>query len=295
MTNETKKKITVPDILSRKESGPKITTLTAYDFTFARLIDEAGIDMILIGDSLSSVMQGNSNTLPVTLDEMIYHSKCVTAGVVNALTIADMPFMSYQVSKEKALESAGRLIKESGVSAVKLEGGIPVADTIRHIVDIDIPVMGHVGLTPQSYHRMGGHKVQGRQTSKDDLKAGTYKRILNDALAVEKAGAFAVVIECVPEDLAKEITQTLSIPTIGIGAGKYCDGQVLVMHDFLGLEDRRKPKFIKRYADLAEQVRKATGEYIKEVQESTYPDDEHTFKQGEQSKTKKIKSNLQLV
>jgi 3-methyl-2-oxobutanoate hydroxymethyltransferase len=289
-----RKSITVPDILSRKNSKEKISVVTAYDFTFARLFEEAGIDIILIGDSLSSVIQGNSNTLPVTLEQVIYHSKCVTAALKRSLSIADMPFMSYQPSKEKALEAAGRLLKEGGVSAVKLEGGIPVVEIIEHIVSFDIPVMGHVGLTPQSYHRMGGHKVQGKSHDNESLKAGTFERILQDALAVEKAGAFALVIECVPAELAEEITAKVSIPTIGIGAGRNCDGQVLVMHDLLGLEDRKQPKFVKRYADLAGQVRDAAEKYIDDVKNSVFPADEHTFDDHSISKTG-IKTKLKLV
>lgn len=295
MNNEKKpKRVTVPEILARKQSKQKITTITAYDYTFARLLDEAGIDVILIGDSLSSVIQGHSNTLPVTVDEIIYHSKCVTAGVERAFCLADMPFLSYQLSKEKAVEAAGRLLKEGGVSAVKLEGGVQVAETIRHITGFDIPVMGHVGLTPQSYHRMGGHKVQGRNHDQDQ-KAGSYEKVLKDAIAVEEAGAFALVIECVPDDLAAEITRTLRIPTIGIGAGKDCDGQVLVMHDMLGLEDRRKPKFVKRYADLGALVKQATEQYIKDVQESIYPGEEHTFKEEAPDKSLHVKTKLTLV
>lgn len=272
-----RKKITVPEIAARKGQPSKITALTAYDFTFARLIDEAGVDIILVGDSLAGVIQGHSNTLPATIDEVVYHTKCVARGVKNSLVVADLPFLSYQVSREKAIESAGRLLKEGGAAAVKLEGGIHMAETINAIVNVDIPVMGHVGLTPQSYHRMGGHKVQGRGANNETTKAGTYKRVIMDAQAVESAGAFAVVIECVPAELAAEITAAVNIPTIGIGAGKDCDGQILVMHDLLGLEDRRKPKFVKHYLELAGMIKSAVGSYVEEVNSGQYPAPEHSF------------------
>ena len=299
MTDELKK-ITVPDIFNRKplknNSDKKISVLTAYDFTLARLVDEAGIDIVLVGDSLACVVQGLETTLPVTLEEAIYHSRCVSRAVKRALLVADMPFLSYQLGKEKALEAAGRLLKEGGVSAVKLEGGLQIAETIEHIVSFDIPVMGHVGLTPQSYHRMGGHKVQGRKHDKQSLKAGTYERILQDALAVEKAGAFGLFIECVPQDLAKEISENVSIPTIGIGAGPHCDGQVLVLHDMLGLEDRRNPKFVKRYANLADNIKKSVASFIDEVQRDIYPAPEHSFNGDTSSRMKKSGGNkLQLV
>lgn len=292
-----KRKITVPEIFSRKSSKDNkfkpISAITAYDFTFARLIDETEIDIILIGDSLASVIQGQPNTLPVTLEEMIYHAKCVCKAVGRALTVADMPFLSYQISKERALEGAGRLLKETGVASVKLEGGINIADTIEHLVKFDIPVMGHVGLTPQSYHRMGGHRVQGRLHDSENQSAGSYERLIEDALAVEKAGAFALVVECVPVDLAREITDKVSIPTIGIGAGSSCDGQILVMHDLLGLEDRKKPKFVKNYANMASLVKDSISQYVQEVQSHTYPSAEHSFEPELTEKNKKQK--LQLV
>ena len=297
-TNDT---ITVPKILSRKASqdiqAKPISAITAYDYTFARLIDNAGVDIILVGDSLASVIQGYENTLPVSLDEMIYHCKCVKRGATRSLVVADLPFLSYQISPEEALRSAGRLIKESGVSAVKLEGGVAFKDTIRKIVDCDIPVMGHVGLTPQSYHRMGGHKLQGREHAsegKSKVSAGTYEKILEDALAAEDAGVFALVVEGVPEELGQKITASVSIPTIGIGAGRYCDGQILVMHDLLGLENRRQPKFVKKYASMAEDVQNAVKSYVAEVQSGAFPGENHVY-QASPTNGKKAKSNLRLM
>lgn len=294
--------VTVPQIQSRKlENGSEkdaISALTAYDFTMARLIDEAGIDIVLVGDSLGSVIQGHDTTLPVTLDEIIYHSRCVRKGVQRALVVADMPFLSYQISKEEALRSAGRLIKEAGVSAVKLEGGVQFSETIKALVQCEIPVMGHVGLTPQSYHRMGGHKVQGRkhsQSKDSSIPDGSYERVLADAKAVCEAGAFSLVIEGVPEALAKEITESVSIPTIGIGAGRFCDGQILVIHDLLGLENRRKPKFVKRYANMGEEVKKAVSEFRTEVSNGTYPEIEQVFEPMSESEKKKAKANLKLM
>lgn len=262
---------TILDIAVMKQQQEKITVLTAYDYPFARLIDMAGIDMILVGDSVGSVFSGYDNTLPVTMDEMIYHTRAVVRGCQQALIITDMPFMSYQVSIAEARVNAGRLIKEAGAQAVKLEGGVNMAETIRAIVDIDIPVVGHIGLTPQSIHRMGGFKVQGRQ----DEQA---RQIIADAKAVEQAGAFAVVLEGIPSDLAKEVTEALDIPTIGIGAGVDCDGQVLVIHDILGLCDKYSPKFVKRFADISETISQGISEYISEVKGGDFPGPEHSFK-----------------
>lgn len=259
---------TVPSILDRKHSKSKISCLTAYDYSMARILDLAGIDVLLVGDSLASTVQGHKNTLPVTLEEMIYHCRCVVRGVDRALVVGDMPFMSYQISPEKARESAGRIMKEGGVGAVKLEGGIVMAETISSIVAIDIPVMGHVGLTPQSYHRMGGHKLQGNQSG--DF-VGSRDRILADAIAVQDAGAFAVVLEGIPIELAQEITQKLSIPTIGIGAGPFCDGQILVTHDLLGMDPEFSPRFVKKYADLAEAITGAVKQYSFEVSSGEFP------------------------
>lgn len=262
--------ITIPEIVSRKQ-GEKITVLTAYDYTFARLIDSAGVDVILVGDSLGSIVSGYSNTLPVTMDEMVYHTRAVRRGVEKALLVADMPFMSYQVDAAEARRNAGRLVKEGGAQAVKLEGGEQIADTLRSIVAMDVPVMGHVGLTPQSVHRMGGFKVQGKEAEQAE-------RILADAHAVADAGAFALVLECVPATLAKRITEEVAIPTIGIGAGVDCDGQVLVIHDILGLCEKYSPKFVKRFADVGDTVRSGIADYIREVQEGTFPASEHSFK-----------------
>ena len=241
----TKDKVRVTDLAQMKAERTPIAMLTAYDFPFARIFDAAGVDVLLVGDSLGMVVQGADSTLAVTLDEVIYHARMVARARQRALVVADLPFLTYQVSVEKALANSGRLIKEGGAEAVKLEGGITMAETIRHIVDIDIPVMGHIGLTPQSIHRMGGHRVQGRKSGQ---AAGCRERLLEDAAAVEHAGAFALVLEGIPAELAKEITERASIPTIGIGAGIECDGQVLVMHDVLGLSESFLPRFAKPYA-----------------------------------------------
>ncbi len=268
------RKVTVPDLQRMKEAGTKITALTAYDFPFAQIVDQAGVDVILVGDTLGMVVQGLDTTLPVTLDEVIYHCRMVARGRKRALLVGDMPFLSYKVSREDALRNAGRLIKEGACEAVKLEGGIPMADTIRALTAVDIPVMAHIGLTPQSVHRMGGHKVQGRRRGRGP---GQRERVLADALAVEEAGAFAVVLEGIPLDLAEEITLRLTIPTIGIGAGVHCDGQILVLHDLLGLFDRFTPKFVKRYAEIGRAATDAIGEYVREVHTGTFPDDAHSF------------------
>lgn len=261
------KPVTVPDVLAAKQQGRKLTMLTAYDATMARLLDEAGVDSILVGDSLGMVIQGQPDSLSVTLDEMIYHTRMVARGARRALIVADMPFMTYQLSPTQALENAGRLIKEAGAHAVKLEGGQRSADAIKAIADVDIPIIGHVGLTPQSVRRLGGFRVQ-----RDE------EQIIEDALAVEKAGAFAIVIECVPEALGKRLTEMLSIPTIGIGAGPDCDGQVLVSHDILGLFGDFRPRFVKRYADLGEQIKQHVTEYCQEVREGKFPTQEHAFR-----------------
>ncbi|HYB99276.1 MAG TPA: 3-methyl-2-oxobutanoate hydroxymethyltransferase [Candidatus Limnocylindrales bacterium] len=266
-------KVTVPAILAAKGER-KLAMVTAYDFTFARLADRAGADLLLVGDSLGMVMQGCENTLSVTMDEMVYHTCMVARGHRRALVVGDMPFLSYQVSVADAVANAGRLIKEGGAEAVKLEGGVHVAETVARIAAMDIPVMGHIGLTPQSVHRMGGHKVQGRKPGRE---AGGRERLLEDALALEDAGAFAVVIEGVPADLAAEITAELTIPTIGIGAGVHCDGQVLVLHDVLGLEDRLAPKFVKRYAELGSAAVDAMAQYVDEVRAAQFPTPAHSF------------------
>lgn len=265
------KRRTILDIARMKEQGEKISVLTAYDYPFATLMDNAGIDMILVGDSVGSVFSGYDNTLPVTMDEMVYHTRAVARGCRQALIIADLPFLSYQVDIRDARLNAGRLIKDGGAQAVKLEGGEHMAETIKAIVDMDIPVCGHIGLTPQSVHRMGGFKVQGRQEEQ-------MRKIIADAKAVEEAGAYAVVLEAIPADLATEISSQLTIPTIGIGAGPGCDGQVLVIHDILGLCDKYSPKFVKRFADVHDTISKGIEQYIAEVKEGQFPGPEHSFK-----------------
>lgn len=264
-------KITVPHILKMKQRGERITCLTAYDYSFARILDEAGVEMLLVGDSLGCVVQGGANTLAVTMDEMIYHTRLVARGRKRALVIGDMPFMSYQTGKDEALRNAGRFFKEAGAEAIKLEGGVAVQDSIRAIVDAGMPVMGHIGLTPQSVHQFGGYKVQGRESERRDA-------LSRDAVAVQQAGAFAVVLEGIPQDLAGEITERLTIPTIGIGAGMQCDGQVLVIHDMLGLFDDFVPKFVKRYADVKQTMLGAVKEFVGEVKERKFPAAEHSFK-----------------
>lgn len=267
------RKVTVPDILKRKGGDP-IVALTAYDFPFGRIADQAGVDVILVGDSLGMVVQGMDTTLPVTMDEIVYHSRMLARARQRALLVADLPFLSYQVSTREAIANAGRLIKEGGAEAVKLEGGLAVAETVRAIAAVDIPIMGHIGLTPQSVHRMGGHKVQGQRRGE---RPGQRDRIVEDALALEDAGAFAIVLEGMPLDLAAEITSQLTIPTIGIGAGPHCDGQILVLHDVLGLCERFSPKFAKRYAEMWQLAGDAIGTYVSEVRGHAFPTDAHSF------------------
>lgn len=264
-------KNTVSTFLSQKQKGEKITMLTAYDYSTAKLIDEAGINSILVGDSLGTVILGYEDTLPVTMEDILHHTKAVARGAKNALVVADMPFMSYQTSVYDAVKNAGRLIKEGGAQAVKLEGGASVTEQIRAIVKASIPVVAHIGLTPQSVNVFGGHKVQGKSEE-------SAKQIIEDAKAVEAAGAFALVMECVPASLAKIISDTVSIPTIGIGAGAGCDGQVLVYQDMLGMFTDFSPKFVKRYADVGTIMKEAFKNYIEEVQNGTFPAEEHTFK-----------------
>jgi 3-methyl-2-oxobutanoate hydroxymethyltransferase len=263
-------RVTAPALARRKSRGEPIAMLTAYDFTFARIFDAAGIDVLLVGDSLGNVVQGHDTTLPVTLDETIYHTRLVARAAQRALVVADMPFGSFQISPEEALRNAVRCVKEGGAHAVKLEGGVAMAATIARIVSAEIPVMGHVGLTPQAVHRMGGHRVQGR--SEDGAQ-----RVLEDARAVQDAGAFAVVLEGMPAELAREVTRELAIPTIGIGAGVDCDGQVLVMHDMLGLSDWT-PSFVKNYAAVGVTVAQAARRYAEEVRERKFPDPEHSYR-----------------
>jgi 3-methyl-2-oxobutanoate hydroxymethyltransferase len=266
-------KVRTTDLARMKSAATPIAMLTAYDYPFARIFDQAGIDILLVGDSLGMVVQGADSTLPVTLNDILYHLKMVTRARRRALVVADLPFLSYQVSPEQALRNAGRLVKE-GAEAVKLEGGTTMAETIRRLVDVDIPVMGHIGLTPQSIHRMGGHRVQGRKAGRT---AGCRERLLEDAAAVEQAGAFSIVLEGIPAELASEITARLSIPTIGIGAGPSCDGQVLVMHDMLGLSEEFVPRFVKPYAALWREAAAATTAFIREVRERSFPGPQHCY------------------
>ena len=259
-------KVTVPDLVAAKRAGKRISMLTAYDYPTALLLDQAGIDCLLVGDSLGMVVQGLTDGLAVTLDQMIYHGRMVARAANRALVVVDMPFLSYQVNDDEAIRNAGRILQETGAHAVKLEGGRRCVPAIRRMVEAGIPVMGHVGLTPQSVRRLGGFKVQ---RDADELLA--------DAKAVEEAGAFAIVVECVPADLGKRVTQALSVPTIGIGAGPGCDGQVLVINDMLGMEQAIKPRFVKRQADLATIIRQAAERYAAEVRDGSYPGPEHVF------------------
>jgi 3-methyl-2-oxobutanoate hydroxymethyltransferase len=263
-------KIRVPHFHKKKQAGQKITMLTAYDATMASLLDRAGIDAILVGDSLGTVILGYETTLPVTLEAIIYHTRAVSRGAKRALVIADMPFLSYQVSISDAVRNAGRILQEGGAAAVKLEGGEPVAETVRRLASIGIPVMGHLGLTPQSVHMLGGFRPVGKTVEEMDT-------LLHDALALEQAGVFALVLESIPANLAAKITRSLTIPTIGIGAGPECDGQVLVSYDAFGLFDAFVPRFVKQYAKLGEAIIAATKEYIADVEASRFPSAQHTF------------------
>ncbi len=265
------KKITVQDILKKKPEGRKITMLTAYDYPFARMVDEAGVDMVLVGDSVAMVVQGIENTLPVTMDEMVYHTKMAKRGVTNALLVGDMPFMSYQAGVSDALRNAGRFLKEGGAEAVKLEGGLEVIQTVEALTRAEIPVMCHIGLTPQAVHRMGGFKIQGRTEE-------AANRLIEEARELENAGAFAIVLEAVPMELAKRITKSVSIPTIGIGAGPHVDGQVLVLYDLLGIFERFLPKFAKRYAHMKEEGVKAIIQFRDEVEKGIFPSEDQSFK-----------------
>jgi 3-methyl-2-oxobutanoate hydroxymethyltransferase len=275
-------KITAASIRARKGrvgaagGAERIAVLTAYDAAFARLFDQAGVDVLLVGDSLGMVVQGASNTLAVTLEDIIYHTRAVARGASRALIVADLPFMTYQVSAQQALASAGRVIKEGNAEAVKLEGGASVCEAVARLVDAGIPVMGHLGLTPQSVNTLGGFRVQAR----DDAAR---ERLLADARALEQAGAFAIVIEAVPRAVAKLVTASVSVPTIGIGAGPDCDGQVLVCYDFLGLFQGFVPRFVKRYAELGETIAAATRAYVGEVRGGQFPEDRHSFGSGPRS------------
>ncbi len=273
-------KKTVPMIVEQKQSLKKIVALTAYDYSFSRLIDTTDIDIILVGDSLGMTMLGHSTTLPVSIDEMIMHTRAVNRGCDNALLVADMPFMSYQASNEQAITNAGKLIQEAGAQAVKLEGGIKMSGRVQALSDAGIPIMGHIGITPQSINHLGKYQVQGNTFE-------GARKIKQDALALQEAGAFSIVLEGIYEDLATEITRDLKIPTIGIGAGINCDGQILVLHDLLGLGMDQSPKFVKRYANFADETKKAINSYIKEVRNETFPDSNNYYN----LKIRELKSN----
>lgn len=266
------RQVTTLDLIAMKAAGTRIVMLTCYDALFARLLDAAGIDVLLVGDSVNQVLGGAESTLSATLDQMIYHTRIVRRGAHRALVVSDMPFLTYQVTREDAIRNAGRVMAQTGCHAVKVEGGVHIAPTVRALVDVGIPVMGHIGLTPQSLHALGGPRVQGRD-------AAAAQRLKNDATALQEAGAFGVVLELVPAALAGEITHSLRIPTIGIGAGPACDGQVLVLHDMLGLNDQFHARFVKQYAHMAEEVRRAAGAFAADVRAGRYPDAEHSFEQ----------------
>jgi len=263
------KALTAPEILARK-GGDRLVMVTCYDATFARLIDAVDVDIVLVGDSLGMVVQGHDSTLPVTLEHVVYHTRCVARGLVRTHLVADMPFLTYQVNDDEALRNAGRLVVDGGAHAVKLEGGERSAPAIRRIVDAGIPVMGHLGLTPQSVHQFGGFKVQGRGEA-------AAEQLLADARAIVDAGCYCMVLESIPAPLAARVTAEIPIPTIGIGASAHCDGQVLVLHDLLGLDDGFDPKFLKKYDRLSGRVRDALSAYSREVREGTFPDDAHSF------------------
>ncbi len=263
-------KITTQTVVDMKHNGTKISMLTAYDYTMARIIDTAGIDVILIGDSASNVMAGYDTTVPMTLEHMIYHASCVVRGVDRALVVADLPFMSYQVTAKEALINAGRMMKEAGVHSVKLEGGKPIADTVKRIVDAGIPVMGHLGLTPQSIYKFGTYKVRATQEEEADT-------LLEDAKRLEEAGCYSIVLEKIPAKLAQKVTEEVSIPTIGIGAGPHCDGQVLVVHDMLGLNKEFNPRFLRRYADLHTTMTEAVQAYIQDIKTGDFPNKDEWY------------------
>lgn len=263
-------RISITDLKARKKRGERIVMMTCYDYPSARLLEVAGVDIVFIGDTLGMVVLGYDTTIPVTMEEMLHHTKAVARGTKRAHVLADMPFMSYQTSPQEALRNAGRLLKEGGAQSVKLEGGARVAETVRFVVEAGIPVMGHIGLTPQSINQLGGYKVQGKTPA-------AAVRLINDAEALEQAGAYAVVLECVPAPLAKTITERLAIPTIGIGAGPYCDGQVQVFHDLLGLFDGFVPKHAKRYVDLSAQITAAVRAYAEEVRDGRFPTEKESF------------------
>ena len=263
-------KVTTQTVVEMKGRGEKISMITAYDYTMGGIVDSAGIDVILVGDSASNVMAGHDTTVPMTMDHMIYHTSCVVRAVNRALVIADLPFMTYQVTAKEALINAGRMMKEAGAHAVKLEGGKSITKTVRKIVDAGIPVMGHLGLTPQSIYKFGTYKVRAKEQEEAD-------QLLKDALELEKAGVFSIVLEKIPSGLAKKVTESLSVPTIGIGAGPHCDGQVLVLHDMLGLNKDFSPRFLRRYADLHKSMTGAVKHYISDVKEGSFPNENEQY------------------
>ena len=262
--------VTTKTVAMMKQSGEKISMLTAYDFLVAKNLDQVGIDIILVGDSLGNVVQGNETTLPVTVDHMIYHAKAVKRAVKNALIVVDMPFMSFQASTDEAVRNAGRIMKEVGVGAVKLEGGAYLADIVRHLVKIGIPVMGHLGLTPQAINKFGTYEVRAKSKQEAD-------ELLHDAKVLADAGVFAIVLEKIPSELAKRVTKTVSVPTIGIGAGPHCDGQVLVVYDMLGMTEEFRPRFVRRYGELAESMREAFRSYIRDVKSKDFPTSKESY------------------
>lgn len=263
-------KVTVKTFLKMKQRGEKIAVLTAYDFYTAKILDEIGIDSILVGDSANMVFYGAKDTLSISMDQMIYHTRAVSSAVKRALVIGDMPFLSYQTSVSDAILNAGRFLKEGGAHGVKIEGGMEMKDTVKRLIEVGIPVMGHIGMTPQSIEKFGGYSVQG----KDEKKA---EYLLESAKVLENVGCFSIVLECIPRELAQKITSSLKIPTIGIGAGLNCDGQVLVVNDILGLYEEFKPKFVRRYAELAKEIRKAGKNFIEDVKAKEYPSEEESY------------------
>jgi len=264
------RKITTKSLILQKEKKIPIAALTAYDYLTAKLLDSAGIDLLLVGDSLANIVQGYDTTLPVTLDEMIYHTKAVARGVSRAMVVTDMPFMSYQTNPNEAFTNAGRILKETSAGGVKMEGGIRMAETIKKVSDAGIPVMGHIGLTPQSIHQFGSYKARGRE----DAEA---KQILEDAIALEQAGVFAIVLEKIPAKLAKKITNSISVPTIGIGAGPHCDGQILVTHDMLGLNEEFNPRFVRKYLHLTLEIQNAIKQYVSDVKDNSFPNENESY------------------
>lgn len=263
-------KITIPKIQEKKRRGEKITMLTAYDYPMARIIDQIGVDIILVGDSLANVILGYSNTLPVTMEEMLHHTKAVARGCQRALLVADMPYLSYHIDIKETIRNAGRFIKEGGAEAVKVEGGKKRAEVISRILDLEIPVMGHIGLTPQSIHQMGGYRVQGNTLDQS-------LTLVEEARLLEATGVFSIVLEGIPEEVAQIITQGVSIPTIGIGAGRFCDGQVLVVHDMLGFFEEFQPKFVRRYANLHQEIGKAVRQFFSDIREGKFPSESESY------------------